>query len=98
MSLQQKLFQLYTAMIEMLMSTKYNFMAHLVLITLTLSKLNRKKQLFVQSTKFNILTSSLMKLSESKNKVFYQYMSERLEINYFFSIMQNDMAQKNLND
>ena len=51
MSMQQKLFQLYTAMIEMLMSKKYNLEANLVPIALTQSKLNEKIQLFVTVNK-----------------------------------------------
>ena len=43
------------------------------------------KNIFLsQLTKFNIVMSFLMKLSESKNKLFYQYTSESLKINCFF--------------
>ena len=94
MSQQQKLFQLYCAMIEMLMSKKYNFVAHLVPITLTRSNLNKINNFLSQLPKFNIVTSSLMKILESKNKVFYQYRSESLKNNYFFLLCKMTWRKK----
>ena len=51
MSLQQKLFQHYTAMIELLMNKKYNFAAYFAQFSVTRSKLNRKKLLFAKVNK-----------------------------------------------
>ena len=52
MSLLQKLFQPNTAMIEALMSKKYNYAARFVPIALTSLKLNKKKTLlFVKISK-----------------------------------------------
>ena len=62
MFMQQKLFQLHTAMIEVLMRNKYDFVVHLVPI-----KIKQKNSNFLsQLIKFNVVTSCLMKLSESK--------------------------------
>ena len=47
----QKLFQHYTTMIEVLMSKKYNFVAHLVPIGFTRSNLNKKTHIFVTINK-----------------------------------------------
>ena len=49
MSLLQKLFQPNTAMIEALMSKKYNYAARFVPIALTSLKLNKKNTTFCQN-------------------------------------------------
>ena len=73
MSLLQKLFQPNTAMIEALMSKKYNYAARFVPIALTSLKLNKKKHYFLSKlAKFNIVTSSFLKLFEINNKFFFQ--------------------------
>ena len=51
MFMQRKLFLLYTAMIQVLMSRKYNFVVHLVPIALTRSKSIRKIKFFVSVNK-----------------------------------------------